>query len=253
MLLRKLLSTVPFTDGINNYGNTCFISSVLQMLFRVPELCQYNLYVKDHIDNSDSNVSVQFILRFYQFVEKHFRNDASAETSEIYKMFLRLFFHLSNRRGWQFVRHEQADAHEFLLAFFDLVESGITSLKEKPLKYPSLFDYAKTTTLTLQSMYCNILQKIECQKGHKTTTERNEILSLKVKSFNDINQSISNYFDRIVFNGNNLFNCVSCKTYVNAVQTLSLRCLPNYLIIHFMLFTINSTTNEVNQTYVLYP
>lgn len=247
MSLSRLLSTVPFSDGIFNCGNTCFINAILQMLFRIPELSQLNIYVINQISNDESNINLKFLLRFYRLVDKYFRNNVSSQTMNDYESFLHEFYNISQRSQWPFVRNEQCDAHEFLLAFVDIVEEAINFLNENTRSYQSLNDFATTTTNTIENMYCNIQQTIECEYGHTSNTYRNEILSLKVQNMHDINASIYNYFDNIIFNGTNKFNCDACNRQVNAIQKLTLDSLPKFLILHFMLFALNPKTKQVRK------
>jgi len=94
--------------GLENLGNTCYMNSILQLLFQCPLFVEFILR---------SNYRSESIRSFQTFLRKY----KESSTSCIVPVDIKQMLHRQN----MFNTHHQYDAHEFMMVFLDLLDKEI--------------------------------------------------------------------------------------------------------------------------------
>ncbi len=176
--------------GLQNLGNSCYLNSVVQMLFSIPELAHrygqtahdalcYRVSPKDAV----SNVLVQTTRLASALTGEAFRKPLEADTEDPqYRIAPRLFKHCIGKEHVDFSTGQQQDAAHFLQYFLELVDraelshAATTSNTLQPCS-SHLFAFA-----TEQRRVCTADQKVK----YSTSAAPETVLSLRIPMENAV-------------------------------------------------------------------
>jgi hypothetical protein len=142
---------------------------------------------------------------------------------------------------------EQMDAYEFYGILIDKIEKDIKDIycpkideknwedKKESYKYKDIFNYFFGIKVLDE------LQFVDCK--HKRYNEFCYYnIQIEIKNFNNIYDSLNNYFKAEVMDGDNKINCEECKTKRICHKRLLLKSLPNILVISLKRFEFDYET-----------
>ena len=188
------------------------MNSILQQIFMMPMLRETLL----SINNPDKN-NVLFQLQLLFSSLKLYESQCYDPSS----------FVLANHINF----NEQMDADEYFGMFIDKIENDIKSLyiKENENEYKDLFRFFFGIKAVDE------LKFVDC--GHKRYNEffYNNI-QLEVKGFNNLNNSMKNYFKTEIMDGENKINCEGCNKKMTCHKRQLFKSLPNILVINLKRF-----------------
>ena len=190
--------------GIKKFGCTCYVNSVIQVLFSVKNF-------RSTILSSQISFLVSTNLG-YIFGKLKYSILSSVRTHA----FIRNFLDYEDNPINPF---EQMDAEEFLIRLFDKLED------EQGKNVQT--EFAGTQT-----------RRIIC-KQCKSLSDRQEnmlTLGLEVSNNKNIDDCFKKLFQPEELSGDNKYNCEYCKSKQDATKTLIIKTLPNYLFITLKIF-----------------
>ena len=211
--------------GLKNMTSTCYLNSIIQQLFMIKMFRETIMKIENPFkDNVLYELQLLFsALKIYEFPYY------SPES-----------FVISNNLNF----HEQMDADEFYGNLIDKIENDIKKIysnkalnksegknpessqkenKNENYKYKDVLDYFFGIKVLDELLF------VDC--GHKRYNEfcYNSI-QLEIKEFNNIYESLKNYFRTEVMDGDNKINCEQCNMKRTCHKHLQLKSLPNNLV-----------------------
>ena len=201
--------------GLKNMSSTCYMNSILQQFFMIPMLRETILSI-----NSDKQDSILYQLQL----------TFSALKAYEFKYYDPKYFVTVSKLSF----YEQMDADEYYGLLVDKLETDINSINSAK-NYQTLFKYFFGIKLTDELYF------IEC--NHKRYNESLSYnIQLEVKNYNNINDSLRNYFKTEIMSGDNKIICEECKTKRVCHKKLKLKSLPNILVISLKRFDYDYRT-----------
>ena len=214
--------------GLKNMTSTCYLNSIIQQLYMIPTFRETII----KIDNPSKN-NILYELQLLFSALKIYENPYYDPKS----------FVIANNLSFT----EQMDAYEFYGILIDKIEKDIKDIycpkideknwedKKDSYKYKEIFNYFFGIKVLDE------LQFVDCK--HKRYNEFCYYnIQIEIKNFNNIYDSLNNYFKAEVMDGDNKINCEECKTKRICHKRLLLKSLPNILVISFKRFEFDYET-----------
>ena len=214
--------------GLKNMTSTCYLNSIIQQLYMIPTFRETII----KIDNPSKN-NILYELQLLFSALKIYENPYYDPKS----------FVIANNLSFT----EQMDAYEFYGILIDKIEKDIKDIycpkideknwedKKESYKYKDIFNYFFGIKVLDE------LQFVDCK--HKRYNEFCYYnIQIEIKNFNNIYDSLNNYFKAEVMDGDNKINCEECKTKRICHKRLLLKSLPNILVISFKRFEFDYET-----------
>ena len=219
--------------GLKNMTATCYLNSIIQQLYMIEMFRETILKINNP---SKDNVLYELQLLF-----------SALKIYEFGYYDPRSFVEINNLNFY-----EQMDADEFYGTLIDRIENDIKTLYSKAptpnsdkstpkdskiesYKYKYIFNYFFGIKVLDE------LKFVDC--GHKRYNEfcYNSI-QLEIKEFNNIQESLKNYFKTEIMDGDNKINCEQCKIKRTCHKHLIFKSLPNIFVIALKRFEFDYNT-----------
>jgi ubiquitin C-terminal hydrolase len=244
-------------SGLVNFGNICFMVSILQCLNNTLSLTDYILYGK-YKEDVRSNCKEKFVLiSFVNLVVNMWETNQLIKPKTLVEnisIFHRKYFAL-----------EQQDSHEFLMYLLEILhkslcyevdieeskkESSTVLIKKSVETWKKLFE--KEYSIIIQTFYGNTLNTIICANGgcqmKEQLFESYNCLQLDIDNKGSLYECLDGYFlnEELVMD----WKCEKCKMR-GCKKDTKIWMLPNYMIIHLKRFS--KTGLQKNTNMITYP
>ncbi|KAK1148282.1 ubiquitin C-terminal hydrolase Ubp14 [Aspergillus melleus] len=237
----------PGLTGLANLGNSCYLSSVLQCIFDLPEF--QNRYYHEHdeppftpLPAEDLETQMRKVAdgilsgRYSQADKNTVAAPDSSEKPQQKGLAPTMFKHLVGRGHEEFSTMRQQDAFEFLLHIFKIINLAKHSGNgENPIK---AFDFAMEQRL----------QCLSCQKvRYKVDGQDNVSIPVPARRLTSDDSSSADSFAPVTlydcldaFTSEEIvqMDCPSCKAKDGFSKRSSFRTLPQHLVVNARRFEI---------------
>ena len=207
--------------GLRNLGTTCYLNSVIQQLYMIP---QFKYSILDADDKAE-NVKSEFLDddNILHQLQRLFTNLSYTSYGEVIpKDFI---FSIKDYDGRPISPNQMQDSNEFYINFCDKIEEKLSNTKYKYL-IENLF-IGKICNINICSSCNNVTYKEENFKA----------ITLDVKDLNTINESLKNYISEESIED---YKCSECNKSIILKKVSYISNLPNILIIHLNRLLINT-------------
>ena len=218
--------------GLRNLGTLCYINSVIQQLYMIPQFRNSILDVDDKKEPEKSEVlNDDNILHQLQKLFTYLSYTSYGEV--IPKDFI---ISIKDYKGKPISFKKTEDSNEFFIKFCDKIEKKIKYTKYKYL-IENLFS----------GMFCYRNICSSCNNVYYSK-EKFANITLDVQGINNINESLENYMSEQSIDD---FKCSNCNQYVTLKKATYISRLPNILIINLkrIIYNIYGNQEKINSRF----
>ncbi|KAJ9477447.1 Ubiquitin carboxyl-terminal hydrolase 10 [Pseudozyma hubeiensis] len=221
--------------GLSNYGNTCYMNSVMQSLIHTPPLA-FALLTQDldvlHSElGGKPNVTFDAVAAMQAFAKGSLMGSKSTNAPRDFNRNLKAFAK-PLRQG------RQEDAHEYLRFLLEALQQGCLSRASKSLK-PD--DPVRRSTFVQKIFGGKLRSRVTCHNcGHNSDTfDPFMDLSLDVrKGINSLTDAFRAFVAKDNLTGSEKYKCDKCKRKVDATKQFTIETAPPALTVHLKRFTV---------------
>ncbi|KAJ1855816.1 ubiquitin-specific protease doa4 [Coemansia sp. RSA 1822] len=274
--------------GLKNFGNTCFMNSVIQCLVGTKPLTRYFMRGewRTHLIHDTTDQSSSMVTEFAHVVERMWRGQYSFISPAEFRSAVA-------RCSEQFNGNDQQDAHEFASFVLDVLHERLNHVHPRPLpereltldeelQFERLPDaqqsrvqwdaYTRRNKSIVSSIFQGQIQsRLTCMACQHTSTTYHMFTELSVPIPEtssedpdgpalrpdpvpiDIYQCLDAYSESEILDGDNKWMCPVCQTKRAATKRLMIARLPLVLIVHLKRFSTVGHFREKLETNVQIP
>eukprot|EP00796_Vickermania_ingenoplastis_P004031 gene4031-2885_t len=272
----RFLEIVGDPVGLDNYGNTCYANSVIQLIYHCAPLRLRLLELHEAYKMRRGSTGFEENTVLYSFCQlmsnMHKANNARRKEDTRKSIPPKSFLHRVNERN-PFFTNEQQDAHEFCMFLLNEIMETEQKIMANPKnarffreessgKGHSRFSTKSKTAkrsqepenvalplqAIMQGKFVSITACLRCESV-KYKEEAFLDLSLETRQGCSLLDCVNHYGDPSLFLDNNRLKCDECGKTVNAAKTMHVEELPQFaLLIHLKRFCYDPEKKDFAKT-----
>ncbi|CAF0886485.1 unnamed protein product [Rotaria sordida] len=214
--------------GLYNGGATCYMNSILQQLYMVPQISEHILSVHDdgeHINGvnktSDSSLFYQVQQVFGHLMESKMQYYSPESLWKVFRLW-----------GQEINVREQQDAFDFFTSMTDQIDEYLKSIKQEEIFHKQF-----------GGIFCNQMICINGCNHRYEGEEKFMALNVAVK-VDSLNESLNQFVKGEVLDGNNAYFCAKCQEKRTTIKRLCIKKLPPLLCIQMKRFGFDWENNR---------
>ncbi|KAN0060957.1 hypothetical protein ACQY0O_006691 [Thecaphora frezii] len=225
----------PAATGLSNYGNTCYMNSVMQALVHTPPLAYALLTQELDVLHGEwggkPNANFDAVSALQNFAKRSLQGSRSVNAPQEFNRNLKAFAK-PLRQG------RQEDAHEYMRFLLEAIQQSCLSRAPKAFK-PD--DPARQTTFVQKIFGGKLRSRVTCHNCKHNSDTFDPIMDLSLdmrKGINSLNDAFRAFVAKDKLTGSEKYRCDSCKRRVDATKQFTIEKAPPALTIHLKRFTI---------------
>lgn len=233
--------------GLVNFGNTCFMNCIIQILVHTPLLREYFFSDRHKCQLPPGSCLVCELGRLFQEFFKE-QTDPLVLNKLVYMTWI---------RAKELAGDEQQDAHHFFIATLEALhqECRDPSLADQP-------QHATKCSCIIDQIFSGQVQSdvvCKCCKGVSTKVDPLWDISLELgqRMGDPCQSSLIDCLERFTSTEHlgevNLFMCSTCKSYQESTKQLTVKTLPIVLCFHLRRIKVNKDGNKKIETKIAFP
>eukprot|EP00767_Chilomastix_cuspidata_P002937 gnl/Chilomastix_cuspidata/3061.p1 GENE.gnl/Chilomastix_cuspidata/3061~~gnl/Chilomastix_cuspidata/3061.p1 ORF type:complete len:2647 (+),score=362.10 gnl/Chilomastix_cuspidata/3061:48-7988(+) len=211
--------------GIRNVGSSCYLNSLVQLLFHVPFFRLSILRMNPQPHQFVLSTLKEFFLKLLTTVSTHIEPEKLIDNLRA--------------AGLHIVKGEQQDASDFLLQLLAQLENELVDTADAHLVH-EIFGFQRATQFIGQ----------ESCTHKKETFSDDKILSLPVKNYKSIEESLQSELKGNMLSGSNAYFCSKCEEKRATIHRQIMSSLPNYLLCHLQRFLWWDQASKINDKFL---
>lgn len=233
--------------GINNIGNSCFMSSALQSLLHI------RIFIEE-IRKIGKNRKFNLMNKIIDLIEEIERMESKRNESRLYIDINKVYDYFISKG--HFEKYTQQDAQEFLRILIDSLSSEVLSN-----------DQCQDKSIISNIFYGELRITFTCNKCKYKSYKKEEIFDfpltftskrLSINAFYipqleiSIELLLDIYFKNEIVNWTSICENMSCKEKVYHTKNIEISKLPQVIIISLQRrsFNFNETTKDMSKVYI---
>ena len=238
--------SIGFSTGIQNFGNTCYINSVIQCLNGSPAFVEFIYSITEKYNALVFCDEFELLTMYAQYVCNTIVRESNRDTDcfnhELINMILKIISPHFNTPESEAINTGQQDAHEFLIHFFKYLSESFDQiifiyLSDSRRPTPDIDQFEKMNSINLVT----IRKCMSCRAKYENT-EKQTCLTVEISSESvSIADCLDNFFDvETMSDPLNLPNCSKCRKKAPAIRQVSISScnLPKLLVIQLIRFGV---------------
>ena len=240
-VLLKNNNSVPFTNGIQNYKNTSYISSIIQNFASSSDLFgfvvdSYKIY---NVMLLEKEFEFEFFDEFSKLLIFHYSNIDSVHRM---KELVESLFMNKSVKEYNFDKNIEQDAFAFykwLISYLDKTVAKLKFIASNSNQYSDLNKYCGGMGKFFEFKY-RVVNKCKTNHTLSVSSETNFFLKVQVDKHSNLYDALKDLFDeKLISNSKDILHCDSCQKKVVCHSYMQLDHLPKFCLINLNYFEIS--------------
>lgn len=214
--------------GLYNGGATCYMNSILQQLYMLPQISEYILSVHDDEENSSGKNRSNDSTLFYQ-IQQVFGHLMESKMQHYSPQSLWKVFRLW---GQEINVCEQQDAFDFFTSLTDQLDEYLKGIQRDEIFHKQF-----------GGIFCNQMICIDGCRHRYEGEEKFMALNVAVK-VESLNEALNQFVKGELLDGNNAYFCAKCQEKRTTIKRLCIKKLPPLLCIQMKRFGFDWENNR---------
>jgi len=244
--------------GLDNFGATCYLNSVMQALYASSllrsKVLQYFQSLEEPVEEDDESLLHQVAELFYEMTYGGNANEKSEGKPLTGSLAPKNLYKLVLHKNDLFERHQQQDAQEFLIFMLNTLTEELSEIERKKRRQKrgesmeedvsSSDEETPERETWIQEIFGGkLISETQCLRCENVQNREEDFmdLSLQIPGTVSLNECLRKFSHATPLNETNKYECMKCKCKQEAFSRMRIKRPPKVLVIHLKRFKYIAT------------